>query len=415
VSQLEASDRGHGLRLRDLLAESVAGILQRPGRSTLTTLGTVLGVGAFVAVLGLTSTAAGQISRRFDLLKQTSVTITDVGEANTQGGSPSDFPEDADRRINQLNGVIAAGVYWTVPLRQAVIGNSPAVTATSQRNAGDLALFAASAGALKAMHPVILVGRTFDEFHDTRGEPVVVLGATAARRLGISQVVAQPAVFINGTGFTVLGIMKDSQRLPQMLLGIVIPRRTAERLFGSPDPTTGPAQMIVQTRIGAARLIARQAPLALRPDDPSAFQVTPPPDPHLLGEGVGADLSGLFLALAGISLIIGAVGIANTTLVAILERIGEIGLRRALGAHRWHIAAQFLTESTGLGALGGLIGTTLGIAVVVLVAASKHWTAIVNPITVLPAPLIGGVAGMLAGVYPAIRAARLEPADALRR
>jgi putative ABC transport system permease protein len=130
---------------------------------------------------------------------------------------------------------------------------------------------------------------------------------------------------------------------------------------------------------------------------------------------VNSALAELFLALAGVSLVIGAVGIANTTLVAVLERAGEIGLRRALGARPRHIAAQFLAESTALGLLGGLIGTSLAVAVVIAVAVTKQWTAILDPVTVLPAPLLGAVTGLLAGLYPAIRASRVEPLEALRR
>ena len=115
------------------------------------------------------------------------------------------------------------------------------------------------------------------------------------------------------------------------------------------------------------------------------------------------------------SLLIGAVGIANTTLVAVMERVGEIGLRRALGARPMHVAIQFLTESGTLGTLGGLIGSSLGIIVTISVALAHHWTAVLNPATTLTAPLVGTITGLLAGAYPAMRAARIEPLEALRR
>ena len=406
------------MALRDLAAEILAGLTQRPGRSVLTMLGTALGVGAFVAVLGLADTAGGQIGKQFSLLEATTVTVTDVaaqqGAQPSSGNPPVDFPPNSDARIQALNGVERGGVWWTVPLPNPVIGASAAVTAGSDGNASSLPVYAATTGALEAMQPTVRTGEIFSTFDISHNERVAILGPVAAQELGISQLTAQPAIFINNIAFTVIGILTNVQRVPDMLLGIVVPATTAKQLFGSPQ-ANAPAQMVIRTRIGAAQEIAREAPLALRPDDPGVLQASAPFVPHGLRNSVNSALAELFLALAGVSLVIGAVGIANTTLVAVLERAGEIGLRRALGARPRHIAAQFLAESTALGLLGGLIGTSLAVAVVIAVAVTKQWTAILDPVTVLPAPLLGAVTGLLAGLYPAIRASRVEPLEALRR
>ena len=130
---------------------------------------------------------------------------------------------------------------------------------------------------------------------------------------------------------------------------------------------------------------------------------------------VSTSLNTLFLILAGVALVVGAVGIANTTLVAVLERAGEIGLRRALGARPRHIGIQFLTESTALGLFGGLIGASLGVAAILAITIDRHWTALLDPRIVVAAPVAGAVVGLLAGLYPALRASVLEPADVLRR
>jgi ABC-type antimicrobial peptide transport system permease subunit len=126
------------------------------------------------------------------------------------------------------------------------------------------------------------------------------------------------------------------------------------------------------------------------------------------------DLNSLFLLLGGVSLLVGAIGIANVTLVSVLERVGEIGLRRSLGAARRHIAAQFLLESSTLGLIGGIVGASLGTLVIVAVAASRTWTPVLEGWVPLGAPLLGGVVGLLSGLYPALRAAALEPVEALR-
>lgn len=413
---------------RDLLTEALAGLVQRPGRSVLTMLGTVLGVSAFVAVLGLTSTATGQISKSFNLLQDTTVTVQDQG-ANTSDPTATqttrttsstangmDFPADSDARLQRLNGVAAAGVWWTVPLRRAVISQRPDVTsdAAGSRTGGtSINLFAASPGALHAMEPTLATGVLYNDFHQSRRAYVCLLGPSAARLLGVTRTDNQTAVFVNGTAYTVIGIVKDVKRLPQTLLGMIIPSSTALRAYGA--PIDSPAQALIHTRPGAAPLIARQAALALRPDLPGLFKAVPPPDPHSLRDQVSTDLSGLFLVLAAICLVIGAVGIANTTLVAVLERTGEIGLRRALGARARHIVVQFLAESTALGLLGGLIGTSLGVAAILGTCLARGWTAILQPYAVLPAPLIGAFTGFLAGLYPALRAALIEPLEALRR
>lgn len=394
------------MRARDLISESMAGILQRPGRSTLTILGTVLGIGAFVAILGITATTRGQISNRFTALLATSVSVEDVGKAGP-ANEPIFFPQDSDSRMQSLNGVLEAGVWWRVPDQRLLSG------LLTGRGEDGLGVLAASPGVLRAMEPSIEQGKLYDDFHNKRGLRVAVLGRGVANRLGILRLSNQPAVFIRGIPFTVIGILRDVKRLPESLDAALVPSRTALNILGPPGDDR--ARMLVETRLGAAPLVAQQAPLALRAEAPELFRAVPPPDPRTLGEAVTSDLGSLFLLLGVISLVIGALGIANTTLVAVLERRSEIGVRRAVGAGPANIAAQFLLESTILGLLGGLIGTSLGVIAVLAVSLFRHWTAILDPISVLPAPLIGAFVGLLAGAYPAARASRVEPAVVLRQ
>ncbi|MFD8207457.1 ABC transporter permease [Streptomyces sp. NPDC059695] len=396
---------------RDVLAESVAGMLQRPGRSALTALGTVLGVGTFVAILGLTATTSSQIDTRFNALSATEVTVEDVARAQDEFAGPA-FPADADRRIERLNGVAHAGVYWPVRLRpeesvraSAVLGDAGATEAVE--------VVAASPGVFRAAGVRLAEGRLYDGYASRGAAPVAVIGAGVADRLGITTLETRPAIFIGGRPFTVTGVLAGADRKADLLLSVVVPHTTAQRIWGEPED--GGARMLVSTRLGAAPQIAGEAATALRPDHPEYFKVVPPPDPKALRGEVGEDLNRLFLLLAGICLVIGAVGIANTTLVAVLERTGEIGLRRALGARGRHITVQFLAESGALGALGGMVGTSMGVLTVVAVAVVRDWTPVIHPGTALAAPAIGLATGVLAGLYPAWRAARIQPAEALRR
>ncbi|HEX6920672.1 MAG TPA: ABC transporter permease, partial [Actinomycetes bacterium] len=200
------------------------------------------------------------------------------------------------------------------------------------------------------------------------------------------------------------------QRKHALLSAVIIPEGAARTIYH----LQAPQSVVVETQVGAASLLARQVPLALRPDQPTGLRVASPEQPQQLRAGVRNDLNVLFLMLGGVSLLVGAIGIANVTLVSVMERVGEIGLRRSLGATRRHVAVQFLIESASMGVLGGVLGASLGMLVVVGVATYQSWTPVVDPVVPLLAPLIGGLTGLLAGSYPAVRAARLEPVDALR-
>jgi putative ABC transport system permease protein len=409
------------LTVRDATAEAVAGIVQRPGRAALTMLGTVLGVGAFVAVLGLTATGAGQISRQFTVLEDTTVTVEDNGPASSVAAPdtnpPIGFPADADAVAGHINGVTAAGIWWPVPLPQGT--DFTGSLALSAAAAQTINLLVASPGAVRAMGLSMVAGSPLTSYENDTRQHVAMIDTTTATELGISasRLGSHPAVFVDGIAYTVTGIYSAAQRVVTDESAVLIPEDTALADFGNPQPGIGnqdEAQLVVETRIGAAQAVARQIAAAELPTDPARLVVTSPPNPQNLQSEVSGDLAGLFLVLALISLLIGAVGIANTTLVAVLERTEEIGLRRAVGARPRHIAAQFLAESTALGTLGGLIGTCTGVGTVVIFAAVKDWTAVLNPAYTLPAPLIGSVVGFLAGAYPALRAARTSPLAALR-
>jgi putative ABC transport system permease protein len=407
--------------MRDTFAEAVAGIVQRPGRSVLTMLGTVLGIGAFVAVLGLTATAAGQISSQFSVLDATTVSVEDNGppiDSARPGINPAvGFPADADTIAGHISGVLTAGVWWPVVLPNgAGFSAANTISATVAQN---INLLAVSPGAVRAMGLTMVAGSRLTAYENDTAQHVAMIDTVTAQELGISpqRLSAHPAVFVGGVPYTVVGVYSTAQRVVTSESAMLIPERTALAEYGNPVPGAGnssEAQMVIATKLGAARVVGSQIARAELPTDPRRLVVSTPPNPLNLQSQVSGDLTGLFLILALISLLIGAVGIANTTLVAVLERTEEIGLRRALGARPRHIAGQFLTESTALGTLGGLLGTSLGVLTVVVFAASQNWTAVINPVVTLPAPLIGSVVGLLAGVYPALRASRTSPLAALR-
>jgi macrolide transport system ATP-binding/permease protein len=396
-----------GITLRDLFNEIIAGMFARPGRMMLTILGIVIGLTALVATVGLSRTANNRIISQFDELVATEITVT--ARPGAGGVDPKTIPWDAPERLMRLNGVVAAGTVSDVNVGDLLVSSSP-IRDPQGQTAFNLAVKAASPGLFRAIRAELASGRFPDGGHSVRAERVAVLGPTAAERLGIVDLGHLPAVAIGDHLYLVIGILNGVGRQPDLLGSVIIPEGTAQRDFG----LAGPDAVVVETQLGAATLIAQQTPLALRPDKPTILRIELPPEPRRVRDAVQSDLNVMFLLLGGLSLIVGAIGIGNITLVSVMERTGEIGLRRAIGANRTHIAAQFLLESASMGVIGGILGASLGLMIVVGVSAYQVWTPVLDPAAPFLAPVIGGTIGLLSGAYPALRAARLEPVEAFR-
>jgi macrolide transport system ATP-binding/permease protein len=396
-----------GITLMDLFNEALAGMFARPGRMALTVLGIVIGLTALVATLGLSRTANNRIISAFDELAATGIVVT--ARPGPAGVDPKAMPWDAPDRLGRLNGVVAVGTLSEVNVGNALVSTSLVRDPQSQ-TAFRLSVKAASPGLFAAVRAELETGRLPDLGHSERRDRVAVLGPTAALRLGIVGLKHLPAIAIGDDIYLVIGILRGVARQPELLGAVIIPEGTARQDFG----LAGPGTVIIETRIGAASLIARQSPLALRPDNAKVLRVEFPPEPQRVRDTVQTDLNTMFFLLGGLSLIVGAIGIANITLVSVIERISEIGLRRAIGATRAHIAAQFLLESASMGLIGGVLGASLGVLIVVGVSAYQVWTPVLDPAAPFLAPLVGGGIGLVSGTYPALRAAQLEPVEAFR-
>ncbi|MCV2395425.1 ABC transporter permease [Actinotalea sp. M2MS4P-6] len=396
--------------LRDLLAESAYGIAARPGRLVLTVLGTVLGIGSLVVTIGLAQTAAGQISRQFDAVAATQVVVEPATAQSASGQRATGrIPWDVEDRLGRLAGVEQVGALASVDVGDATITTVP-VHDPSAATLAQPPVVAATPGLLAAVRGTVVTGRWFDAGHDERADRVVVLGSRAATRLGVNRVDSQPSVFIGDRAYTVMGIVDDLARRTDLLDAVILPVGTARADFG----LGALEQAQVTIAVGAGPVVGEQAPVALAPNNPETIDVQTPPEAPAVRAQVQADVNAIFLALGAVALLVGGLGIANITLLSVRERVGEIGLRRALGARTSDIGRQFLVESAVIGLLGGLVGATLGVGVVAGVSLAKHWTPILDTWVTLAAALLGGVIGLLAGTYPALKAARVEPIAALR-
>jgi putative ABC transport system permease protein len=380
----------------------------------LTMMGTVLGTGAFLVIVGLTSTAAGQISSQFNQLEATQVTVTDQAGV-TSGGFH--FPTSAGQVLRPLNGVVDSGVYFKAPTQNEAgripIATRPQADIADPRAGANLAVYGAAHGTFIAAGATVSSGVLLDDVCGRDNIPVAVLGHTAATVLGIATVATQPTVFVGNQPYTVVGILESAGSLPELQSAVIIPAQVALNTYGPPIAPNA-ARVLIRTDLGAATLISVQAPYALWPQAPGDLAAAAPPDWSGVTQPVTNQMTSLLLVLAGIALLIGIFAIANTTLAAVLERTDEIGLRRALGARAGHVFAQILVEACLVGAIGGLIGSAGGTLVVVVVAWAKRWTPVLDPELALLAPVIGVVAGVVAGVYPALKAAHIQPSDALR-
>ncbi|MFJ8754350.1 ABC transporter permease [Streptomyces sp. NPDC102441] len=394
---------------RDLWTEALAGVMARPVRSALTTLGTVLGITTLVITIGVASTAGNQIVGRFDALTATSVTVTVPPVPAGSDDKPLVDWSGTDA-VRRLAGVDSAATLADSTSTDSVQVRANDVKAPDDVSSQTLAVVGASADLPAGVRGAMVSGRFYDAGDIARHDQVAVLGDQAARLLGVSRVQDSPAIFFQGQSYTVIGILGGIKREQRLSTAVMLPPTTAADRLGLRDVT----RVLINTAMGAAQQVARQAPIALAPGQEKALTVVAPEDLSKARDGVQSDVNGLFLVLGLVSLVVGAIGIANVTLVTVMERVGEIGLRRALGASRRQVAGQFLLESTTIGLLGGIVGAALGITVVVSVAVFKEWTPVLDMNLALGAPLAGALVGLLAGLYPSLRAARMEPADALR-
>ena len=397
---------------RDLISEAAAGIDARPGRLALTILGTVLGIASVVVTIGLAQTAAGQIAAQFDAVAITQAMasprmVSTGGWGNQQPMTV--LPWDSDQRAERIAGVEAAGLVAGVDVAGATVTSVPIIDPSAPPPVSPQ-VFAASPDLFDAIRANVRAGRLFDIGHDSRADRVVILGSRAAERLNVSRIETQPSIFIGDRSYTVMGIIDSVQRRADLLDGVILPMGTARLEFGLPAPE----ELHMRIAIGSGPVVSAQVPVALSPNDPQAIMMQVPAAGSAMRENIQADMNTIFLALGGVALLIGGLGIANVTLLSVMERVGEIGLRRALGARRRDIGAQFMLESVTVGLLGGLIGAALGVGIVVTASAVQQWTPILSMPMVILAALGGGVIGLLAGIYPALKAAAIEPIAALR-
>ncbi|MER7273952.1 ABC transporter permease [Dactylosporangium sp. NPDC000244] len=382
------------LRVRDLPPAGPLGL-----RAVLSGLGIAIGIASIVAVLGVTRSSQSALLAQIDRLGTNLLTV-----ANGMNGSGAEqvLPATATAMIGRLPHVEAVA-----PTARIADANVYRNDHTPFGRAGSRSVRAADATLLATLDGALLAGR----FLADDESPVTVLGFNAATTLGVTDVTGNDRVWLSGHWYTVVGILRPFVLAPEIDQAALVSFASAGRLLGYDGH---PSRIYVRAETEHTAAVARLLAPTADPEHPSDVSVSRPSDALTAQLQVQRAGAGLILGLGAVALLVGAIGIANVMVIAVLERRTEIGLRRALGATRAHVAAQFLTESLILSTLGGLAGIALGAAVTAGLATARGWTTLLPPESLGGALLVSVATGAVAGLYPALRAARLPPTDALR-
>jgi putative ABC transport system permease protein len=276
-------------------------------------------------------------------------------------------------------------------------------------NTNAIAVYSADPSLLGTIQGQLATGRFLTSA--TASFPAVVLGADAATALGIDHADGSAQLWLGNHWFTVVGILQPLPLAPELDRTALIGFPVARHLLHSGGQ---PVEIYVRTDPASVAAVQAVLPTTAEPYAPQNVSITNPADALIARADASAAFQGLFLGLGSIALLVGAIGIANVMVIAVLERRGEIGLRRALGASRRHVGIQFIAEASLLAAAGGLAGAILGGFATTVYAAARHWSAVVPVYALLAAVAVALAIGAIAGVYPALRAASLAPAEALR-
>ncbi len=386
----------------DWLRLSSVGLRTRKLRAGLSAIGIAIGVAAIVAVLGLSSSSEAGLLAEINSL---GTNLLEVTNGQNLFGGTAELPLQAPAMIGRIGPVTE--VEYTGALSSLNSYRSPLIPSI---DTNALSVNAASLGLPKDVGASVAAGH-FLNAADAQ-EPVCVLGAAAAQRLGIDRVFSGERIWVGNMWFYVIGILKPSVLAPEIDSEVMIGFPAAGKYFNFDG---NPSEIYVRTVKNSTDVNAVDAVLAAtaNPQSPSSVDVSQPSAALVAQADAQAALNGLFLGLGAVALLVGAVGVANIMVISVLERRSEIGLRRALGATRGQIRSQFLSEAMLLGLMGGALGVVLGTLCTAVYASVKHW-AIVVPVLAWAGGLGAALLiGAIAGLWPAIRAARLSPTEAL--
>lgn len=405
VLELPASGAAIELRptrvgLGDIIRIGFDGLAARRLRSILTALGIAIGIGAMVAVLAVSESSRASL---LSVLERLGTNLLTVSPGQTFGGEAASLPTESTSmiaRIGPVSDVSAVEGISTIVRRTDLI---------SSNQGGGISVYATDLSLPGTLDLELADGVFLNDA--TATYPAVVLGATAASRLGVTDVDGNQLVYLGSEWFVVVGILEPAPLTPEVDRAAYIGHAIAAQLFGA---TGNPSTVYVRAEPAAIDDVRSVLGATANPENPEEVEVSRPSEALEAQAAAAVAFTGLFLGLGSVALLVGGLGIANVMLMAVLERRSEIGLRRALGATRGHIAGQFLTEAALLAGLGGLLGVCVGIVIAAVYAGSQGWPLVVPLVALVGGPAGALAIGAVAGSYPALRASATPPTEALR-
>lgn len=388
------------LRFIDVFRVAFAGLQSRKLRAALSALGIAIGIASLVGVLGLSESSKSDLLDRLNAL---GTNLLEVGPSAGFGLGDATLPDEAVAMMGRVGTV--QEISFVSPVDAGVYRND--LISTGQT--GGISVLGSDMALLDTVNGEMAHGSFLTEA--ALEYPAVVLGAVTAERLGIRDLAHRPQVRIGERWVEVLGILEPFALAPDLDRSAIIGHQASIDYF---DAQGAPSTVYLRVHEDWIDITRDVLADTADPANPEEVEVSRPSDLLEAQEAAESQFANLFLGLGAVALVVGGIGIANVMVIGVLERRGEIGLRRAIGATRRHILGQFLTESLILSAAGGALGVLIGVAVTAGYSLTQGWRVIIPPLAVWGGLGAAFAIGAVAGIYPAIRAARLSPTEALR-